>query len=376
MLAEQLEAVLDSADKYIELCTQGTENDKWIDILENDLRKAAVTIDSFAQYIRNNNLQSIQTPNYNIETSMGVEKVLIGYSELLWYFIEFYKKKMSMTTIRNYLAVMVPDLHARDVNVDVIFPLDMIGDAVTKKNNRDKCLIVIGSPTLEEVTDFPVMFPALFHEVAHQFRYENRKDRNQAVLRATVREIMQYVAKDLTKLINDKVGVVSNDGDRLCAGLAEGFTQAFMECKYLDNNEDKIGNESLAQFEDELLDNVNELISIWLWKSDLEMQLREFIFELRYELDYSNEESYEILLEMKQYVDEETEDIDRIKKCAFILAGICASNYMDSVEEERLNLLKQLCQEEILDWEVEWGRFLMRIYVISVRKYSELTERL
>ena len=332
VLTEQLEAVLDSAERYISACSESDNIDnidRWLDILEDHLRKSVVTLDSFAQYIRNNNLQSLQTPNYNIETSMGVEKVLIGYSELLWSFIEFYQQTMLLadkmpTEKRTYLPVMVPNLHDRDVNVEVMFPEGELTN--TERGRADyvsdgKCLMVIGSPTLEEVTDFPVMFSALFHEVAHQFRYEERKKRNQAVLKPAVKEVMYKVAAYITDVVLKKIGATSDDANRLCVGLTNGLTEAFIEIKYSDENSGELEGKSLSQFGNELYDNINRLFAVWLWESNLGVRIKEFIFELRYELDSSDKEIRNRLVELHEAINDELEDIDRVVKCAFYLAG-------------------------------------------------------
>lgn len=357
VLVEQLETVLDSAERYISACSRSEDNDIWIDVLEDHLRKAALTLDSFAQYIRNNNLQSLQTPNYNIETSMGVEKVLIGYSELLWSFIELYKQSMPSATSKAYLPVMIPNLHDRDVNVDVLFPVEEFPNAEAKaidSASDSKCLMVIGSPTLEEVTDFPIMFPPLFHEVAHQFRYEERKVRNQAVLKATTKEIMHEVAKYITKVVNEKIGATSEDGGILCTGLTDGLTQAFIDIKYPDSRSDELKEKSLAKFQDDLFTDINQLFQVWLWKSDLKTRIQEFTSELRYVLVPWDEEIREQLVELHKSVIEEFEDIDRVAEHAFYLAGACANYYLDETSKDKWNLEKTSESDDL--WELKWKR--------------------
>lgn len=80
ILMEQIETVLRTARVYIKVCEECGNGDD-LDLLEESLRRAVTTIDCYAGYIRNNNMQALQTPNYNIESAAGMERILIGYSE-------------------------------------------------------------------------------------------------------------------------------------------------------------------------------------------------------------------------------------------------------------------------------------------------------
>lgn len=353
--------------------------DTEINALEDNLRKAITVLDSYAQYIRNNNLQSIQTPNYNVETAMGAEKILIGYSELLWCFIEFYKRAVPDTSQKEYLTVMVPDLRDRDVNIDVMFSNeelpDMSDEGAGKRqaDSMNKRLIVIGSPTLEELTDFPVIFPALFHEVAHQFRYEKRIDRNKAVLRSTVWEIMHGFSKYLTKVVNEQIEDEANEGGWLCAVLTEELTNFFMKRKDSREEKAKIENQSLAQFSYELYGDINDLFALWKQRARLEARVREFIFDLRYELDYLDEKTIKLIQELAtifdnkkelseegdndQKTDNGAEGYDTAKRInlavthAFNLAGKCAYLYQKDTGSVWVPVE---VREEDRCWEVEW----------------------
>ena len=84
VLLEQLDVVMDSITVYMEMYHQAEEEkEEILYLLEEYIRESVCALDGYAQYIRNNNLQSLQTPNYNIESNMSMEKLLIGYSEFL-----------------------------------------------------------------------------------------------------------------------------------------------------------------------------------------------------------------------------------------------------------------------------------------------------
>lgn len=347
MLIELLSVVLNSAEQYVELCSQ-CKTDEWLNSLEDNLRKSIVTLDSYAQYIRNNNLQSMQTPNYNIETSMGAEKILIGYSELLWRFIKFYKGVVENVSTNDYLAVMVPNLNSITLNIDVMFP---------EEETQDKRLIVVGSPTLGEAADFPIIFPALFHEVAHQFRYESRDQRNHAILKSLINEIMHEVSGCLAQNIIERIGVTQNEKYALRVGLEEILTEQFV----LMEDNDKIVNMSLTQLEKYLFDDIDKVFEIWKWKSDLDKRVKGFIFELRYELDYNDQEMHDWIAELCKSLQGRAEDntdstnmestINKVIEYAFRIAEKCVNRYLNETDRDGISLV----DSEDIGWELLWN---------------------
>lgn len=110
-MGKLLDTVLESLAKYNEIFNE--ENAKYIandneynqlgELIMQYVRKAVYSINTYMEYVRNNNLQSLQTPNYNIESDMGMEKILIAYGEYLREFIKFYlcKHKKYMDAEKN-----------------------------------------------------------------------------------------------------------------------------------------------------------------------------------------------------------------------------------------------------------------------------------
>ncbi|MCM1560742.1 MAG: hypothetical protein NC123_14550 [Butyrivibrio sp.] len=354
MLIKLLKVTLNSVGEYAEKCSN-CEEDKWLDALENNLRKSIVTLDSYAQYIRNNNLQSMQTPNYNIDTSMGVEKVLIGYSELLWYSLKIYQKIIEKNSEEDHLTVMIPNLNCSSLNIDVMFP---------ESEAREQRLTVIGSPTLEEITDFPIIFPALFHEIAHQFRYKNREVRNRAILKATVREIMYGVSQYLAAHIIEKAGAAESEVYALRHGLEIVLTDLFVSRE----KDSTLADKSLIQFETDLYNDINKVFSIWKWKSDLEERVEAFFNELKYELDCADQEvqdwTAELLAALNRARSEnataapdivEKNFIYEIIKYAFLIAGKCVYQYIGDTGNVD-NKMKILAEETDDLWETKWKK--------------------
>lgn len=177
VLIRQFDVFLNSIEQYLEYVKDKDEY-KAADNLEDNLRKGIAAIEIFARYIRNINLQTLQTPNYDLQTNVCVEKILLAYSQFLTPFVvendningnEYF----SSNTL---YPIVVPNTGAKDVSVWVTFK----GGQIDAKENNKK-MMVVKSPTFMNFCEFHLLIPILFHEIAHQFRYESRKDRNRCL---------------------------------------------------------------------------------------------------------------------------------------------------------------------------------------------------
>lgn len=359
VLAEQLKAVLKSAAAYAAMEEIKRGNSEMLDCLEKYLQKSVWTLDSYAQYVRNNNLQSLQAPNYNIETAMGMEKVLIGYSELLWKFMDYYQKEVLMPPGKSYLPIMVPDLHNREVSVEVLFPekKDLYQKDRHKgsRGEKETYVMVVGSPSMEEISEISVMIASLFHEAAHQFRYESREIRNNAVLESIVREVMEHISKGMTEAVNIEIGVSSDASGSFRRGMTAALTNAFLKSKYRDAA--KIKDASLEEFIDMLNEDINGLFTDLLHESKLELRIREFISEVHNGIVFEGE-YFERELGCLQHLIEESDgkDSNEIISSAFRLAWLCA--YRSLSQEERKPKVKETWESsgDAVIWKTEWQK--------------------
>jgi len=209
-----LDTVFESINQYNE--QYNIENHKYLSEQEFNQRgnliiqytkKAIYSINLYMEYVRNNNLQSLQTPNYNIESDMGMEKILIGYGEYLREYLrkylEFYEKNQKVastkkTTRKDFLPIVVPDLNSIDINVEALFP---DSKAIELENSvqmdKTKTLLVINTPSVVELEDFPMAMAMLSHEIAHQFRYKERNHRNQVLIKLFSSECADMIADKL-----------------------------------------------------------------------------------------------------------------------------------------------------------------------------------
>ncbi len=363
VLAEQLEVAWNSIETYAKLCENG--NGVLLNDLEDYLRKTVRTLDRFAQYIRNNNLQSLQTPNYNIETSTGMEKILIGYSELLWKFMDYYQRAMHVKPTKKYLPVMVPDLHDREVNVEVLFPEKNMGHGTVKAHNslealHNRYMMVVESASLEEISDIPIIITALFHEVAHQLRYEPRNTRNDVLLKPAIREAMRNVAEQIAESVNNEIGYVADESGSLVRGLAEGLTEAVIKSKYARGRKYfyEFQNGSMEYFKSMLAKDINELFSEWTRESKLKMRVKEFIAEVRYGVVMEELVCQEEIGILEKLLDNGSIDsLEKIIIWAFRMAWLCAYRCLRKSEKRgRKERWTEEAENRQIFWETEWDR--------------------
>lgn len=230
VLLEQLEIVIDCMKEYIKLYKDSNGNQSILEEYEACLQKVVYTIDQYAQYIRNNNMQSLQTPNYNIESSAGMDKLLISYSELLRIFMNYYLKEVQKEGETKFLPVMVPNLLEGNVRVEVLFP-EIIVDFEPEMKTERKKLLIVNSATLAEVSNMPFMLTSLFHEVAHQFRYEDRRERNAVLLEYALMKALEPTAENIIQKFlydNNIIGEEYIISELLVQNMAE----AILECRF------------------------------------------------------------------------------------------------------------------------------------------------
>lgn len=210
-MEQLLGAVLDSLGEYRDMYQKERDNgDSPLgELIVQYLGKSVYSINTYMEYVRNNNLQSLQTPNYNIESDMGMEKVLIGYSEYLKEFVRFYVgENPCMSNNISFLPIVVPNICEYDITVETLFPNDKIFNLTKKTTGENKKLLVINSPSMMELEDIPMAMAMLCHEIAHQFRYESREARNTVLLQLFAVECAGVITRKILAKLQTETGEV------------------------------------------------------------------------------------------------------------------------------------------------------------------------
>lgn len=236
-LLRQIGIILKSVCLYLDL---NGDDIRGIRNLEEWVKKSISSFDSYAKYIRNNNLQSLQTPTFNIESNTSVDKTIIGYGQLLKIIADSYQKESSPEENKEYVPIVLPSLDSNNVSVEVLFEEGCCRNwekelEYRHSQNIDKYCMVIQIPTLYDLSQVQLLIPSLMHEIGHRFRYESREDRNDFLVKGITYDAMTKLALSLIKNIQEKYEVYFSRQD-IIATIAESFTAAVLQNVFQQNS--------------------------------------------------------------------------------------------------------------------------------------------
>lgn len=195
-LARQLKIILNSLQRYL----TNAERYYWdsqatASQISEYLRLGINDLEIFARYVRNINLQTLQTPNYDLQTNMCIEKILLAYSQFLQPFLvkqtaDDYNKRPYHFSGTLY-PIVVPNMSVKDLSVCVLF------DDYHLQNEAHDKLMIVNNPTFSYLCETCFLLPAVFHEIAHQFRYETHKKRNACLDEYLMKKMIHYLLMEL-----------------------------------------------------------------------------------------------------------------------------------------------------------------------------------
>lgn len=379
ILLEQLDSVFDSVVVYANFYQKSVdecERSEILDALEDCIRQSVWALNSYAQYIRNNNLQSLQTPNYNIESSMSMEKLLIGYGELLFVFMKFYRRKYysALTNKRQnkermYLPIVIPALFKSDMSVDVLFMEGVMNDWRVEESIWNEQIagairhcMVVSVPTLMELTDVGTMVVSLFYEVAHQFRYERRSDRNDALYKYLIHVTMSRVAEKVTQKLQRDAGCYDWDKE-LQVYLENSLSEAYGEIFMRKEDPYFFSQFPLSSFnycmQKQMFDNLNYEEG----RVDLKTKLQEYMQDIKYYCNLGDSKFQEIMKALEKISPKDNKNIcNQMICCAYSVAleGACQSTKIvrNKIWSEA-GLGNWIIQGKDFDARADWDRFFL-----------------
>lgn len=181
-LAKQLKIMVESLQYYLDNAEKNDcDNRKIANRVSEYLRLGINDLEIFARYVGNINLQTLQTPNYDLQTNMCIEKILLAYSQFLRPFLMGQdaggdEKKPYHFSGALY-PMVVPNMAVRDLSVCVLFDDYHFEDDIQERKIYEK-LVIVNNPTFLYLCENCFFIPTVFHEIAHQFRYETHRKRN------------------------------------------------------------------------------------------------------------------------------------------------------------------------------------------------------
>lgn len=216
----QYETLVYSFEEFLNIIPEHEEK-RYAENVEEALRYGISALEIFTRYMRNVNQQTLQTPNYDLQTNVSVVKLLLAYSQFLQTYVV--KEEDPYISSKTFHPIVVPSMRTKDMSVGVPF------DRAFRGENQEisPFLMVIYCPTFAFLCETCFLIPAVFHEIAHQFRYEPRAERNrwlkQSILKGYLYEILQNI------LNRDREYYFENIGFQIVDKVYEEFF-----CKILD----------------------------------------------------------------------------------------------------------------------------------------------
>lgn len=178
---EQIEVVISSIERWV-VGFQGNDFGE-LNFYEEELRDAVIALELYSGVIRNENVQTIQSPHYNVVPGCSIEKILICYSrffEVIMSSCSKYISEQNNSEVQKiYFPVVVPDLKRDSLGVNILFPEGYMDSA--QSNADEKYLMVVWGPATGELLKLENMIPIMFHEMGHNLRYESRTERNRII---------------------------------------------------------------------------------------------------------------------------------------------------------------------------------------------------
>lgn len=187
-LLEQYECLVNSLQRYVDLY-KSEKPKKYAGEIEEYLRYGIGALEIFTRYFRNVNLQTLQTPNFDLQTNMSVVKLLLAYSQFMKPYVK--KRKDPYFLRKTLIPIIVPSMRTQDMSVSVLF------DASYETEEDFSYLMVVFCPTFAFLCETCFLIPSVFHEISHQFRYEERKQRNQCIKEYILKQFIYLILLDL-----------------------------------------------------------------------------------------------------------------------------------------------------------------------------------
>lgn len=239
----QYETLVRSLEEYLNIIPAHEEK-KYAENVEEALRYGISALEIFTRYMRNVNQQTLQTPNYDLQTNVSVVKLLLAYSQFLQTYVV--KKEKPYISSKTFHPIVVPSMRTKDMSVGVPFDRAFRGE----DQESSQFLMVIYCPTFAFLCETCFLIPAVFHEIAHQFRYESRAERNrwlkQSILKGYLYEILQNI------LNKDREYYFENIGFQVVDKVYEEFF-----CKILDETSEA----GLQEFKEDLTEALQCFVS-------------------------------------------------------------------------------------------------------------------
>lgn len=309
-----------------------------------DLKLCVNAINQYIKFLQSVNQQTVQAPQYEIQTRVDSEMLMVAYMEYMNQFLKKYYRYFEKTDSRpRIFPIIYPDLTCSDVKVENPFNRyikednrDINKDNNQSSNKSDDRLIICRIPSFEYFGRFYNLLPVITHEISHYIRILPRKERNDRLItlvfnKISLQLIHIWLSQNDTDSITYRYGLLKKE---LAGQLAKDFKACFYD---LNGNEefykaDKFGideiEETVVSFFDRFFDHKDPLIetevNLQISLKEKKRHLAKSLMDLLYRYDAAEDENVDTVQKFLN-----SESIGSELKEAFenLMAGIADKVY-------------------------------------------------
>lgn len=165
------------------------------------------------------NQDSVNFPNYEIQSKVNAEKYMAAYCSFLHkFFVLFHQERQESQLLVQNLPLALVDLNQRKIITNIFFS-DLYRENTKRENLTVRGIFAVHFPSSEYFSDLWNSIPLLMHEASHTHNYGEIIDRNRAVVSHIDKFFAEIIAREMLKTVND--GIMISTSSSLLEGLKE-----------------------------------------------------------------------------------------------------------------------------------------------------------
>lgn len=228
MLCRYLKIVNNTVKAYMNDLLKHSEDTNYQQHFVRDLKTCANAINQYMKFLQSINQQTVQAPQYEIQTRVDSEMLIVAYMEYMNQFLlkyhDYYEKNDPRPRI---YPIIYPDIACSGVEVEIPFNKYIQGGKNGKHSNEQ--LIICRIPSFEYFGRFYNLLPLITHEMSHYIRILPRKLRNEHLLTmifnaVSLHIVHMWLSQNDKESITYRYGLLKKElADRLSQELKNYF---------------------------------------------------------------------------------------------------------------------------------------------------------
>lgn len=199
-----IKAMLDDMDKG---CFSESALESSQEGLFDVMHKIACDLNGYNKQFQFLNQDSVNYPNYEIQSKVNAEKYMAAYSSFLHrFFVLYYGEKKVGQNVAQNIPLALVDLSQRKIVTNMFF-LSLYGRNTKSDNRNVRGIFAVHFPSSEYFSDLWSTLPLLMHEASHTHNYGAVAKRNRALIYHIDNFFAEKITDGILKVVNDGIMV-------------------------------------------------------------------------------------------------------------------------------------------------------------------------